>query len=273
MRPRMLYGTAWKEDDTRRLVALALAQGFRAIDTANQRKHYHEVAVGEALADAYAAGTLRREDLCLQTKFTHRDGQDHRLPYDPDARIAEQVKQSFESSCEHLGATTLDSYVLHGPSTRHGLGSDDIGAWRAMESLHAGGHVRALGASNVTREQLEELLGLAEVAPSFVQNRCYARTGWDRDVRASCTERGIVYQGFSLLTANRAELARPSFVALARRLGLTASQLVFRFALDVGMMPLTGTSSSQHMKEDLAVLEAEPLEPRDVAAIEAISRA
>ena len=77
----------------------------------------------------------------------------------------------------------------------------------------------------------------------------------------------------ALLTANRAELARPSFVALARRLGLTASQLVFRFALDVGMMPLTGTSSSQHMKEDLAVLEAEPLEPRDVAAIEAISRA
>lgn len=44
--PRFLYGTAWKEDDTERLTLLALRQGFRGIDTANQRKHYHEVAVG-----------------------------------------------------------------------------------------------------------------------------------------------------------------------------------------------------------------------------------
>src|SRR6476659_7531275 len=76
--PRFLYGTAWKEDDTRRLTELALRQGFRGIDTANQRKHYHEAAVGRAVAAAFEGGLVARDDLFLQTKFTFRAGQDHR---------------------------------------------------------------------------------------------------------------------------------------------------------------------------------------------------
>ena len=96
--PRFLYGTAWKEDETERLVELALRQGFRGIDTANQRRHYHEAAVGRGVAAAIAAGVLTRAELFLQTKFTFRDGQDHRLPYDPAAPIAVQVEQSFASS-------------------------------------------------------------------------------------------------------------------------------------------------------------------------------
>src|SRR5215211_21941 len=93
--PRFLYGTAWKEDQTRRLTELALAQGFRGIDTANQRRHYHEAAVGQAIQAALEAGLLVREELFLQTKFTFRAGQDERLPYDPTAPIAVQVEQSF----------------------------------------------------------------------------------------------------------------------------------------------------------------------------------
>lgn len=259
-----MYGTAWKEDDTRRLVELALRAGFRAIDTANQRKHYLEAAVGEALA----ATKMPRAELLLQTKFTHRGGQDERLPYDPSARIADQVRQSVKSSLEHLGTTWLDSYVLHGPSTRRGLAPDDVEAWETMEELHAAGTVRALGISNVTAEQVTTLLGRAKVRPSYVQNRCYASEGWDRDVRALCREHGIVYQGFSLLTANRKETSAPAFRAIASRLGLTPAQLVFRFALDVGMLPLTGTSSEAHMREDLAVLEKPALSADDRRAIE-----
>src|SRR3954468_22634077 len=86
--PRFLYGTAWKEDRTRRLTELALQQGFRGIDTANQRRHYHEAAVGEAIAAAVAGGLVSRDDLFLQTKFTFLDGQDHRLPYDAAAPVA-----------------------------------------------------------------------------------------------------------------------------------------------------------------------------------------
>src|SRR5947209_16816673 len=101
--PRFLYGTAWKEDETQRLTALALRQGFRGIDTANQRRHYHEAAVGQAVAAAVASGLVARDDLFLQTKFTFRPGQDDRLPYDPEAPIAAQVEQSFRTSLAHLG--------------------------------------------------------------------------------------------------------------------------------------------------------------------------
>src|SRR5437667_11516400 len=106
--PRFLYGTAWKEDQTERLTALARRQGFRGIDTANQRRHYHEAAVGQAIAAAIESGLVAREDLFVQTKFTFRRGQDDRLPYDPRAPIPTQVEQSFASSLEHLCVEAID---------------------------------------------------------------------------------------------------------------------------------------------------------------------
>ncbi|MBA2542588.1 MAG: aldo/keto reductase, partial [Deltaproteobacteria bacterium] len=246
--------------------ALALAAGFRAIDTANQRKHYFEAGVGAALARS----GIPREQVFLQTKFTHQPGQDQRLPYDPRAPITTQVQQSFDSSLEHLGTSYLDSLVLHGPSVNHGLAPGDVEAWRAMETLHDRGLVRAIGISNVSTDQLEQLIGIARVPPAFVQNRCYASTGWDGHTRAVCRERGIGYQGFSLLTANRRELQRPLVDEIMKRSGMTREQVVFRFAIQIGMIPLTGTSSDQHMREDLGVLER-ALTTTDVQAIERIA--
>ena len=267
--PRFLYGTAWKEEETRRLTELALRAGFRGIDTANQRRHYHEAAVGQAVAAAIDGG-LAREDLFLQTKFTFREGQDHRLPYDPRAPVAAQVEQSFASSLEHLGTEVIDSYVLHGPSRRHGLAEADWEAWRAMEALHEGGRARLLGVSNVTVEQLDGLCRGARVRPHFVQNRCHAARGWDRDVRAYCAANGLVYQGFSLLTANREALARPELARIAARHGRTVAQVVFRFALEVGMIVLTGTTDPGHMREDLDVF-AFRLDPDEVERIERLA--
>ena len=268
--PRFLYGTAWKEDETRRLTSLALEQGFRGIDTANQRRHYHEAAVGQAVAAAVAGGLVRRDELFLQTKFTFRSGQDHRLPYDPAAPIPVQVEQSFASSLEHLGTEVIDSYVLHGPTGRSGLAPADWEAWRAMEAIHESGRARLLGVSNVTLEQLDGLCRQARVRPRFVQNRCYAARGWDRDVRAFCAANGLVYQGFSLLTANREAMARPELARIARRHGRTVGQVVFRFALDVGMMALTGTTDPGHMRADLDVLDFR-LDPEDVERIERVA--
>jgi len=267
--PSFLYGTAWKKDDTQRFVTMALAAGFRGIDTANQRKHYHEVGVGDALRIAFDAG-MPRESLFIQTKFTQRPGQDHRLPYDERAPIAEQVRQSFESSCEHLHVDVIDSYVLHGPSASVGLPQCDLDAWRAMEDLHTAGRTRLLGVSNVTAEQLALLCKVARVPPAMVQNRTYARTGWDRDVRVVAKQNGVVYQGFSLLTANAEELKSPVFDRIARRTGMTRSQIVFRFAMQLGMICLTGTTSEAHMKEDLATSE-EPLSDEEIALLENVS--
>lgn len=247
MQPTFLYGTAWKEDDTTRCVRDALAAGFRAIDTANQRKHYFEAAVGQGIAES----GLARSELWLQTKFTYLDGQDQRLPYDPDAPIATQVAQSFASSCEHLGTDRIDSYVLHGPSQRDGLGRDDHEAWRAMEALVTAGQVTSLGISNATARQVTDLTRFATIKPAFVQNRCYARTQWDVMVREVCRQHDIIYQGFSLLTANKNALAMIGPVA--ERHGRTRAQIVFRFAQQIGMLPITGTTDPAHMHEDLAM--------------------
>jgi diketogulonate reductase-like aldo/keto reductase len=264
--PRFLYGTAWKEEQTRRLTELALRQGFRGIDTANQRRHYHEAAVGEAIA----AGVVPRADLFLQTKFTFRGGQDHRLPYDPKAPIRVQVEQSFARSLEHLGTEWIDSYVLHGPSQRVGLGPADWEAWHAMEVLHDSGRARLLGISNVNLEQLQQLCRQARVRPHFVQNRCYAAQGWDRSIRQFCAANGLIYQGFSLLTANAAPLARPELARIAARHDRTRAQVVFRFALDAGMIPLTGTSNLDHMRANLEAFDFR-LEPEEVALIEGLA--
>ncbi len=266
--PTFIYGTAWKEDATARLARAALDAGFRGIDTANQRRHYFEAGVGEALGGAFASG-LDRNDVFLQTKFTYAGGQDHRLPYDPGAPLAAQVAQSFASSLEHLGVDYLDSYVLHGPSVRRGLGDDDWATWAAMERLHGDRRTRLLGVSNVTLAQLEELYARASIKPAVVQNRCFAAMGWDRDVRRFCAERGILYQGFSLLTANPDVFRFRVVHEIAARRGMTLPQVVFRFALEVGMVALTGTTSRLHMEEDLRVYDF-ALEPEEVRAIETV---
>lgn len=253
--PRFLYGTAWKEEATPSLVELALEHGFRGIDTANQRRHYHEAGVGEGISAAVERGVMTREDVFLQTKFTFPMGQDHRLPYDPDGPVADQVDQSLTTSLEHLGTETIDSYVLHAPSQPSGLGASDWEAWRAMEAAHESGRTRLLGISNVAVEQLQELCEQARVRPTFVQNRCFARTAWDRQVRAFCAANQIIYQGFSLLTANEVALSHPDVKQIAQRHGRTIPQIIFRFALDVGMIPLTGTTDEQHMREDLEVFD------------------
>lgn len=268
--PRFIYGTAWKEDRTEGLVTQALAAGFRGIDTANQRKHYHEAGVGAAIATFQQSGEAEAERLFLQTKYTSLDGQDHRLPYDSSADHPTQVRQSFDSSLVHLGVEVIDSYLLHGPSTRSGLADVDQQVWRAMEELSRDGRVRLLGVSNVTAEQLTTLCRFAKVQPAFVQNRCYARMGWDRKVRDVCRQEGVVYQGFSLLTANQREIDSSLVRQIADRHGKTRAQVIFRFALQVGMVCLTGTTDPRHMQEDLDSCDFD-LSEEEVEGIERLS--
>ena len=269
-RPDFLYGTAWKEDRTPALTELALRMGFRGLDTANQRRHYFEAGVGQGLAAAYRAGVAARAELFLQTKFTYQAGQDHRLPYDPAADLSTQVAQSMAGSLEHLGTDHVDSYVLHGPASGHGWTDEDSAVWLAMGKERDAGRTRLLGVSNVSLRHLAQMAAAGHETPAFVQNRCFARLGWDRDVRAFCRERQIVYQGFSLLTANPEVLRHPIVGRLAARAGATPAQVVFRFAQAVGMLPLTGTSSAEHMQQDLGSREL-PMSADEVRAIESLS--
>jgi len=267
--PSFMYGTAWKKEATARLVQLAVESGFTAIDTANQLIHYDEALVGEALQTLAAKG-VKRESLFLQTKFTSADGQDHRTPYDASADLTSQVQQSFASSLQHLHTDYLDSYVLHAPFSRRGLGAADWDVWAAMETFYAAGKTKTIGVSNINAGQLTLLCEQARVKPMMVQNRCFAVTAWDKEVRQICRQHGIIYQGFSLLTANRDVLAEPEVRAIAAREGVGPAQVIFHFALEVGMLPLTGTTNPQHMAEDLAAARI-TLSTDEVQRIETIA--
>ncbi|MDR4469034.1 MAG: aldo/keto reductase [Nitrospira sp.] len=266
--PSFMYGTAWKEETTTGLVVQAVETGFTAIDTANQLVHYDEARVGEALLQLAEQG-VTRDKLFLQTKFTPINGQDHRLPYDARASITTQVQQSFTSSLDHLHTDYLDSYVLHGPYSRRGLGAEDWEVWTAIEALYDAGKTKMIGISNVTADQLTLLCEKAKHKPMVVQNRCYASFGWDKEVREMCHSNHIIYQGFSLLTANREVFTDQAIRTMAAKYQTGLAQIVFRFSQQVGMLPLTGTTNPQHMKEDLEC-ERFSLLPEEIAQIETI---
>lgn len=267
--PPILYGTAWKEENTQRLVTKALALGFNGIDTANQRKHYFEEGVGFGIQEFLKSSQKTRADLFIQTKFTPVSGQDHRKPYGEFDSLTNQVKQSFASSLAHLQTDYIDSYVLHGPSVSYGIIDADLEIWQAMETLVFDGKVKILGVSNVNIEQVEALYQKVSVKPSVIQNRCFAISSWDEDVRLFCKKHNIIYQGFSLLTANQQYLLNPNMRTLSKKYNKTIQQIVFRFALQIGILALTGTTDAQHMTDDLNIDDFE-LSSEDMQYIENI---
>jgi diketogulonate reductase-like aldo/keto reductase len=253
--PRIIYGTAWKKADTARLVRTAIQRGFRGIDTACQPKHYDEAGVGAGVVLCLNAA-LVRADLYLQTKFTPVSGQDPAsIPYDPTAPLPQQVHQSFAASLQNMRTNYLDCLILHSPLESPKQTQE---VWRAMESLAADGDVRQLGISNCySLEQLKALFDSARIKPAVVQNRLYADTGYDREIRAYCKKQRIVYQSFWTLTANPHVLAHATIAVLAKKYRRTPAQIFFRYLTQSGVVPLTGTRSEAHMREDLAVFDFE----------------
>jgi diketogulonate reductase-like aldo/keto reductase len=174
------------------------------------------------------------------------------------------------SSLDHLATDHVDSYVLHGPSSNHDWTDADAEVWEAMRKERDAGRTRLLGVSNVSLRHLQQIASARARLPAFVQNRCYARFGWDRAVRLFCREHKIIYQGFSLLTANQEVLHHPLIASLAASANATPAQVVFSFATTVGILPLTGTSDAEHMKQDLASPDL-TLPPDAVHAIESLA--
>ena len=253
--PRIIYGTAWKKDRTADLVVQAILAGFRGIDTAGQPKHYNEPLVGEALNRLNAFG-FQREDLFLQTKFTPLPGQDPRqVPYDIDAPVELQVSQSFATSQKNLQTEYVDSFVLHSPMSPHAL---LMKIWSAMETIQKAGGARQLGISNCYDiEVMRSLYADADVKPAVLQNRFYQETVYDAELRRWCSEHGVIYQSFWTLTANPHILASNTVRTIAQKYGKTEAQIFFRYLTQTGIVPLTGTSSDQHMREDLSIFDFE----------------
>jgi len=257
--PRLLYGTAWKKQKTAACVKLALSLGFRGIDTACQPKHYFESGVGDGIANfmnAQSGGAIGRSDLYIQTKFTSLSGQDPRqVPYDPRASLEEQVAQSLQVSLRNLRTTYLDCLVLHSPLEADASMQT---VWRAMEALVDQGGVRQLGISNCYDfSYFEHLYRWARMKPAVLQNRFYDTTDYDHELRAFCRQHQVVYQSFWTLTANPQLLTHDTVKTLASKYGRTAAQILFRYLTLEEIVPLTGTQSETHMREDLGIFDFE----------------
>ncbi|ODU30824.1 MAG: aldo/keto reductase [Lysobacterales bacterium 69-70] len=262
--PLILYGTAWKQDATAHWVETALRAGFAGIDTAGQPRHYDEAAAGAGIA----ASARARDTLYLQTKFTPIAGQDPaRLPYDPDAPLATQIAQSFASSQRNLSSERIDALLLHSPLREP---SAQRVAWRAFETLADAGQVGLLGISNCYEPaRLAQLWRDARIKPAIVQNRFYAQTGYDREIRAFCRANGLVYQSFWTLSANPALLNSATVLGLAAAYDCSPAQILFRWLIQNDVVPLTGTTSTTHLRQSLDVLAFE-LETQDCTAIAAL---
>jgi diketogulonate reductase-like aldo/keto reductase len=257
--PGIIYGTAWKQMRTQELVRTAIQQGFRGIDTAGQPRHYDEAGVGAAVA-ACLNESLSRRELYLQTKFTPLPGHDPaRIPYDPGAPPAQQVAQSFATSLRNLQTDYVDCLILHSPIADQGQMSQ---VWDAMEQLFHSGGARQLGISNCyDLASLQVLYRAARVKPAVLQNRFYADTGYDRQIREFCRQQAMIYQSFWTLTANPRLLADDAVSALASKYARTPAQILFRYLTQNGIVPLTGTTSIAHMREDLAIFEFQLTDP------------
>lgn len=248
----MLYGTAWKKEQTTDLVFQALKAGFRGIDTACQPKHYQEHLVGDALRAFFTQMDLRREDVWIQTKFTSTGGQDpNNIPYNPNNSVEAQVQESIGVSLKNLKIDTIDSLLLHSPLKTTQL---TLVAWSVMEAAVQDGRVKCLGISNIyDLEELQLIYEKANVKPSVVQNRFYDKTNFDRGIRKFCLSKGIVYQTFWTLSANPHVLRHRDFEAMASKYGLTPAQLLYKFVRDSGHQPLSGCKNARHVAEAVAV--------------------
>ena len=140
-----------------------------------------------------------------------------------------------------------------------------------LEEFHAAGSVRTLGVSNVDFPTLERLWNESTVKPGVVQNRFYNRSGYDRDLRAFCQHNSVAYQGFWTLTGNRNIVSGSVVSEIASRLGKPPVSVYYRALMQLGLVVLDGTKSTDHMREDLEVLEFE-LDPADVAAVALAAR-
>ena len=266
--PKIIYGTAWKKERTSDLVEQAIGLGFRGIDTACQPKHYHEAGVGEGIAACVNRGLVARSELYLQSKFTSLNGQDpQRVPYDPKASLSEQVTQSFQVPLNNLQTTYLDCLVLHSPLANQ---QQTMEVWQAMEKLVKSGGVKQLGISNCyDLKTLEDLYRAAEITPAVIQNRFYSDTEYDRTIRNFCRGNGIIYQSFWTLTANPHILSDSTLQSLDTKYKCNAAQVFFRYLTQIGIVPLTGTASATHMKEDLSIFDFQ-LNSEECASIEAL---
>jgi diketogulonate reductase-like aldo/keto reductase len=249
---KLIYGTAWKQERTALLVEQALRTGFCGIDTACQPKHYNEPGVGLGIVNS----GIDRSKLFLQTKYTSVRGQDpESIPYDPSSSLETQINKSLETSLENLQTDYLDSLVMHSPMDTF---EKTVEGWKIMQKFVHDGRVKQLGISNCySIDYFVDLFNEVELKPTVLQNRFYADSGYDIELRKFCLLHGVTYQSFWTLSANPHLLQNDLLLKLSKKYSVSSAVVLYRCLNEVGVTPICGTKSSEHMKEDLNLMAFE----------------
>jgi diketogulonate reductase-like aldo/keto reductase len=255
--PALGFGTLIADPSSaKQAIGKALEVGFRHLDCAE--RYRNEDVVGEVLEAAFKSGAVQREALCITTKLWNNN---HR---------PERVKPAFEASCRRLRVDYIDCYIMHtpyafqpgteqDPRDEHGEVIYDSGVtlpetWRALEQLMDEGRCRSIGLSNVSLEQLKEIVESARIKPGTLQVESHPYVPqWD--LVDYCREHGVVFMAYAALGHGMTPklIDDPVIVSIAQRVRKTPAQVVLAWAVQRGTAVLTTPTKPRRIEENFDI--------------------
>jgi 2,5-diketo-D-gluconate reductase A len=234
--PALGLGTSpMNDDETEATVAVAVRAGYRLIDTAEN--YGNERGVGRGIR----ASGVDRDDVFVTTKFNER------------WHGFEEAQKAFANSAERLGLDHIDLLLIHWPVPKKDRYVD---AWRGLVELLENGKVRAVGVSNFKPAHIDRLLEATGVAPHVNQVQLDPRIGRS-DQRSYHEAHGIVTESWSPIGAGGDLLADATIGDVARAHGKTPAQIVLRWHIQLGLVPIPKTSKTERLAENIDVFDFE----------------
>lgn len=225
-------------DDVMNEITWALEAGYRSIDTAKIYKN--EEGVGKAIKNF----SIKREEIFITTKLWNADqGYDTTL-------------QSIDESLHKLGLDYVDLYLVHWPTADVNAKESinkRIDTWKAMEEIYASGKAKAIGVSNYTVKHLEEMKDYAKVLPAVNQVEFHPYL-FQKELLEYCNDNQIILEAYRPLT-NGQRIDNPVLGNLARKYNKTNAQILIRWSLQHGCVPLPKSMKQKHIKENIEVFD------------------
>lgn len=215
-------------DEAEASVLSALQCGYRLIDTANA--YVNEKAVGRAMRKS----GIPRDEIFLETKLW--------------PSFYEQ-EDAVEKTLQRLGTDYIDLLLIHQPAGNY------IAGYRLMEKAYKEGKVRAIGLSNFTPEQVQEILDICEVKPAVLQTEVHPYSQ-EKELKAFLDKEGIVIQAwYPLGHGDKTLREEPLFTELAHKYGKSNSRIILRWHIQSGNIVIPGSKNPQHIKDNLDVFD------------------
>ncbi|XP_053675614.1 1,5-anhydro-D-fructose reductase-like [Anopheles nili] len=256
-------------------VKTAIDAGYRHIDTAFL--YENETEVGQGIKEKIEDGTITREDIFVTTKLWNTS-------HEPD-----QVRQAFDTSMANLNLGYVDLYLMHSPlgATVDSNGVtvltdiDYVTTWKAMENLLDTGRVRSIGVSNFNSEQLRRVIEHGTVKPVTNQVECHVRLNQKKLIKF-CKDRDVVVTAYSPLVRPSATIGldssgtpKPAFedervVSIAERYGKTPAQVLLRYLVDIGTVPIPKSGNPDRIRQNLNIFDF-TLTPEEVCSLDSLN--